>query len=359
VVDDFGVKFVNKEDADHLFATLRLKYKLKVDWEGRQYLGRRIVFDNAQHTVTIDMPDYIPKVIQRFRPLLKGGAGSPGVYTPPSYGSASQQTTIDESPPLEPAHITELQGIIGCLLYYARAVDVTMLEAVNSLASLQSQPTQRVMQAADRLLAYAAAYPNNKLVYRACDMVYYIQYDASYLSRSNARSVAGGYHYLGNKDAPSYINGSIHSLSTIIAVTVASAAEAEYASAFLNAQKGEWFRTVLAEIGYPQPPTPLMGDNKCATGLANDSIKIKRSKSIDMRFHWVRDRIRQGHFAAIWRPGKHNLADFFTKPLPVHHHLALMKLLVHTPVTANSRPCIRRPDAWRRQQVFPQTARAA
>jgi hypothetical protein len=139
---------------------------------------------------------------------------------------------------------------------------------------------------------------------------------------------------------------------------VASAAEAEYASAFLNAQKGEWIRTILSELGYPQPPTLLMGDNKCATGLANDSIKIKRSKSIDMRFHWVRDRIRQGHFDAVWRPGSHNLADFFTKALPVYQHQALMKLLVHSPVTATSRPHLRRPDVWRRQQALPVHAAA-
>jgi hypothetical protein len=99
VVDDFGVKYQLKDDADHLFSTLRLKYKLKVDWEGRQYLGRRIVFDYSELTVTIDMPDYIPKVIKRFRPNLKLGAGSPGIYTPPSYGSQTQHTTVDDSPP--------------------------------------------------------------------------------------------------------------------------------------------------------------------------------------------------------------------------------------------------------------------
>ncbi len=51
-------------------------------------------------------------------------------------------------------------------------------------------------------------------------------------------------------------------------------------------------------------------------GLANDSLKIKRSKSIDMRFHWVHDRIKQGQFKVQWMKGIDNLADFFTKALP-------------------------------------------
>jgi hypothetical protein len=44
------------------------------------------------------------------------------------------------------------------------------------------------------------------------------------------------------------------------------------------------------------------------------------SNSIDMRWHWVRDRIRQGHFRAVFVPGISNHADFFTKALPVARH---------------------------------------
>ena len=72
-------------------------------------------------------------------------------------------------------------------------------------------------------------------------------------------------------------------------------------------------------------------DNKCAESIALDTIKPKRTKSIDMRFHWIRDRIKQQQFVVAWRKGADNLADFFTKPLPVHAHQSLMPLLVHTP----------------------------
>jgi hypothetical protein len=47
------------------------------------------------------------------------------------------------------------------------------------------------------------------------------------------------------------------------------------------------------------------------------------SKSSDMRFHWLRDRIDQGQFRVLFVPGKKNLADFFTKALPVARHKAL------------------------------------
>jgi hypothetical protein len=50
---------------------------------------------------------------------------------------------------------------------------------------------------------------------------------------------------------------------------------------------------------------------------------MKMSKSLDMRFHWLRDRIQQGHFRVLFIPGAVNIADFFTKALPVHRHCAL------------------------------------
>ena len=162
-------------------------------------------------------------------------------------------------------------------------------------------------------------------------MTLFIQADASYLSRPKARSVAGGICYLGIKNSPHHINGAIHAVSSIIPSVVASAAKAGYAALFLLGQEGEYLRQVLTNMGYPQAPTLILCDNQCAVGMATDSVKAKRTKSINMRYHWIRDRVHQGHFQVQWRRGDHNLADFFTKALPAKTHQALMPLLVHTP----------------------------
>jgi hypothetical protein len=151
--------------------------------------------------------------------------------------------------------------------------------------------------------------------------------DASYLSRSSGRSVVGSIGYLGDH------NAAIFAISSVLDVVVASAAEAEYAALFTSAQHAEWTRTILAALGHPQSATNLVCDNKCAVGLANDTLQIKRSKSIDMRFHWIRDRISQGHFTVTWAEGANNRADFFTKALPGHVHQARMITLVSTPVS--------------------------
>jgi hypothetical protein len=75
-------------------------------------------------------------------------------------------------------------------------------------------------------------------------------------------------------------------------------------------------RHTLPDLGYPQQPTLLLIDNTVAIGLANDTMNKKRSKSMDMRFFWLRDRVQQHQFVVEHIPGQYNIADFFTKALP-------------------------------------------
>ncbi len=140
-----------------------------------------------------------------------------------------------------------------------------------------------------------------------------IQSDASYLCRTKARSVLGKLQYLGSAEQ---INGPFNCTSKVISCVVTSAAEAELGAAFQNAQKGAQFRNTLTELGYPQPTATIFVDNTVAEGLATDTINAKRSKSTDVRFFWLRDRIKKLQCFIRHIKGKWNISDFFTKPLP-------------------------------------------
>jgi hypothetical protein len=139
--------------------------------------------------------------------------------------------------------------------------------------------------------------------------------DASFMSETSARSRAGATMYLGcnwhDKNQP--INGSIDNISTIISTVVGSASEAEYAGQYLGAGRAEPLRMALFDLGYPQGPTKLISDNETAVGIANETVKQKRSRSMYMQYHWIQDRIRLGHFNVIYEEGKNNKADILTK----------------------------------------------
>ena len=144
-------------------------------------------------------------------------------------------------------------------------------------------------------------------------MVLQLMSDASYLSRPKARSVCGYDSYLGS---PNAINGPISCGSWMINCVCGSVAEAELAGGFQAAQTATHHRAILSDLGYPQPPTMLRMDNTVAIGIAAGQMNAKRSKSMDMRFFWLVDRVKQQQFAVSHIPGIWNIADHFTKPLP-------------------------------------------
>ena len=101
---------------------------------------------------------------------------------------------------------------------------------------------------------------------------------------------------------------------------MASATEAELGALFMNAQEAVGLRNCLEAMGYPQPATALKTDNSTACGILNNTMKQKRSKAIDVRFYWLRDRAKQGQFYIYWDSGKNNFADFHTKKHPPTYH---------------------------------------
>ena len=241
--------------------------------------------------------------------------------------TAPQVSPVDSTAPASIADGKKLQRVVGSILYYARAIDHSMLPAVCNLATLQSKPTTHTMTMCDRLLGYASRHRNAKVVIRPSEMLLRIHSDASHLSRAKSGSVAGGIHYLGTSD-PYFINAPILCHSTGIPVVCAAVSESEYAGVFSNAQIGADERTCLASLGYPQPPTVIYCDNECAVGLASSTVRAKKSKSIDMRFDWIRDRVRQLQFLVSFIPGAINLADFFTKALSVEKHTEVSSVYV-------------------------------
>ena len=64
VVDDFGVKYVNKNNADHPVASLKEKYKISEDWTGSLYCGINLRWDYTNRTLNLGMPSYIKTQLQ-------------------------------------------------------------------------------------------------------------------------------------------------------------------------------------------------------------------------------------------------------------------------------------------------------
>jgi hypothetical protein len=331
VMDDFTVKYVGKQHAEHLRNALSCTNELTTDWTATVYSGMTLKWDYKTRTCDISIPGYVSNVLSKFQhDTLKHPQHTPSRYVTPVYGAKTQYATKDETPPLTAQQCLTIQKVTGHVLYYARAVDPTVSMPLNDIATEQTKATEKTQAATNQLLDYLATHPDATIRYHASDMILQIHSDASYLSVSNARRRLGGLLLLGNKSPEQdKLNGSIFNVAAVIKNVVASAAEAEVGACFHNAQSGAPLRVTLTELGHAQPPTPLRTDNSTAFGILNETIKQKRSKAMDMRYHWLTDRVRQKQFDVYWRPGREILGDYHTTHHSARHHRYMRHLILH------------------------------
>jgi len=102
VINDFGVKYVGEENAQHLLDMVRQYYKCSCNWKGERYCGITIQWDYEGRKVHLAMPGYLPKALTRFKhPIPSTPQDQPYPHIKPKYGAKTQHTGVaeDTSPP--------------------------------------------------------------------------------------------------------------------------------------------------------------------------------------------------------------------------------------------------------------------
>ena len=144
VVDDFGIKYVGKQHAQHLFTSLRENYKIIEDWTGELYVGITLNWDYKNRTLDLSMPNYVSKALHKFQyPAPYCPEHAPHNLAKPAYGQRQQFVTPhDDSDPLDQDGINSVQQVVGTFLYYARAINSTAMVAINSISGEQAKATE-------------------------------------------------------------------------------------------------------------------------------------------------------------------------------------------------------------------------
>ncbi len=253
-VDDFGIKYVGQEYLQHLYGALRQEtYEIVKDLEGNLYCGIALKWNYAKCYVNLAMVKYVMKQ------LTKYGHNAPlkpqhCPYLPNliKYGKNNQSPSpLNGSLLLDEAGKKCVQQIVGSFLYYARAVDPTILMALSEIFSQQAAPTKNTMTCVNHFLDYMWTHPDAVIRYRASDMILNVHSDASCLLAPKARSQAGGYFFLGslphNAD-PIKLNGTIHVQCTILKLIAASTAEAKLGALFWMRKMPKYFDWSLLNL---------------------------------------------------------------------------------------------------------------
>ena len=168
--------------------------------------------------------------------------------------------------------------------------------------------------------------------------------DAVYITIPESRSCYAGTFYLSCWSSPRTvkptpkIKGHIHTKCKTIRTMVSSEAEAETCGIFDNGKTGIGMRPNLIALDHKQPETPLKMENSATEGFLNSGMKPKRSKTWDMKWHWLIDKEFLDQIIVYWYRGTNNDNYCFKKlPTPIHHH-QMQPRFIHTSTLVSKIP---------------------
>ena len=98
--------------------------------------------------------------------------------------------TVDKYPNATKEEVLKIQQVVGRILYYAQAADLTAITLLSTIASEQAEAMNTTLMKTKQLLYYLATHPNSTMRFYDSDMIIKIHLDASYLSAKGARICA-------------------------------------------------------------------------------------------------------------------------------------------------------------------------
>ncbi|GKE73460.1 hypothetical protein Tco_1535501 [Tanacetum coccineum] len=117
-----------------------------------------------------------------------------------------------------------------------------------------------------------------------------------------------------------YLNGTIHIglcwSSKKQKSTAISSTKAEYIALSGCCSQILWMRSQLTDYGFKFNKIPLYCDNKSAIALCCNNVQHSRAKHIDIRYHFIKEKLENGIVELYFFRTEYQLADIFTKPLP-------------------------------------------
>ena len=109
-----------------------------------------------------------------------------------------------------------------------------------------------------------------------------------------------------------------------------SSTEAEYVALGKSNREVAYTSNLITDMGFtPAVPAIIYCDNKAAIFLSDNAKFSERSKHIPLQYHAIREQIKLKNIKIEYVPSLDNLADFFTKPLPVKDFLRLRSIVMN------------------------------
>nr|GFC15780.1 retrovirus-related Pol polyprotein from transposon TNT 1-94 [Tanacetum cinerariifolium] len=94
-----------------------------------------------------------------------------------------------------------------------------------------------------------------------------------------------------------------------------SCKKAEYVSLSVCCAQFIWLRTQLIDYGFHFDKIPMYCDSKAAIAISCNPVQHSRTKHIDVRYHFIKEKVEKGIVELFFIGTEYQLADLFTKAL--------------------------------------------
>lgn len=303
-VDDFLVVTNNKDKLKDIMLNLNKKFIINCLGDASFYLGMRIIRNIQDKSITLDINAYIQVLLQKFKMQECNS-----VTTPMQPNQVLRKGKLEDKLP-NVDHQT-YRSLVGALLYAALTCRPDILQAVIACAKYVSAPISTHMTAAKRVLRYLKGNSTLMIGYAPTkqhqDLTAYS--DSDYATDLDTRkSISGMIIY--------YYGGPVAWLTKQQQCVAQSSAEAELMAAVGCAKEILYLRKIFTHLGLSTTsPTQMFQDNQ-ATIKMSTLGNIRRCKHIDIRYHFLTEKMVAKQLKITYKNTKEMTADFFTKPLP-------------------------------------------
>lgn len=344
-VDDLVISTPTIEEMKVIKVELTAMYNMKDLGPITECLGIRINYDREKRTMTLDQTEYITSILQKFNitnPRVATTPLDPGV----KLSKSMCPQTLEEKAAAEKFPYREM---IGSVMYLMLCTRPDIAFAVSQLSKYNSCHGQGHHNALNHLFRYLHHTKSKLITYGSFTTTLLGFSDSSWAADVDSRRSVTGYIF--------YVAGAPISWKSQSQTTVAlSSAEAEYMALCAATQEAVHLRTLLQDVlptyKASNEPVIIFEDNTACIAMSNNPVHHERTKHIDNKYHFIRERILSKEIHVVYLETRLMLADLLTKPVSVQTSKLLLPSLLgptdlythvkdhytHTPTTSSPTP---------------------
>ena len=294
-------------------AELSARYDMKDLGEVQYVLSMEVSRDRAAGTIEVSQCKYITDVLRRFGMLECHAAPTP---MDPAVKLVKAASTVGKAK--AKAEDYPYQEVVGSLMYLMVTTRPDIAYAVSQLARYMSCHGPQHHEAAKRVLRYLKGTMTLGLTYGTSkDLTLQGFSDSDWGGNTETRRSTTGYAFM-------LAGGAVSWASKTQKTVALSSTEAEYMALTETAKEAIHLRQTCEFFGFSATdPILLHEDNMGAKAMAENVITTSASKHINIRHHFIREKVADGDVMLVYVRTERQLADALTKAL---HKVTFLRL---------------------------------